>query len=466
VVFAGRADEQVKVRGFRIEPGEIQAVVATHPAVAQVAVIPREDVPGDVRLVAYVVPDEDTAAEESGSADLGAAVRDFVAQRLPDYMVPSAVVVLESLPVTVNGKLDRKSLPAPVHTATAAGPAEGGAITALQGAMCEVFAEVLGLESVGVDDDFFALGGHSLLAVTLVSRLEARGVSVSVRNVLAAPTISGLMNRMGFSSVQDSLDVLLPIRTQGSKPPFFCVHPAGGLSWSFMPLARHVPEDIPLYGLQARGISGEGELAGTIQEMAADYIEQIRAVQATGPYHLMGFSFGGNPAHEIAVQLRAAGEEVAALVIMDTYPTALWKDGEPAGPGDPGMPDDPDGPEQPDGFPDPDALLEKRAETIRREAGQILGAISDEEIVRLARVFQNCIDLRSRHEYGWFDGDALVLVSTEGRPDDAPGADTWKQYVGGTVSEARLPCRHSDMIRPDMLAQVWSAIAAWLARLK
>ena len=249
--FLGRADEQVKIRGFRIEPGEVQAVVAGHPAVSQAAVIVREDTPGDRRLVAYVVPDESSAAglaaQDGGAASrdaLAALVRAHAADLLPDFMVPSAVVVLDELPLTVNGKIDRAALPAPGR---GAGPRRGAA-TVREEIVCGAFADVLGLDAVGPDDDFFDLGGHSLLATRLVSRLRVLlGAEVAVGALFEARTPAGLVAGL------DDAATARPALTVRARPEYLPLSSAQRRLWFIGQLegptaAYNVPVAVRLTG--------------------------------------------------------------------------------------------------------------------------------------------------------------------------------------------------------------------------
>jgi thioesterase domain-containing protein len=258
---------------------------------------------------------------------------------------------------------------------------------------------------------------------------------------MANPTVTGLMNSLSLSSVRGSLGVLLPIRTGGDRSPIFCVHPASGLSWCYMPLARYVPAEYPIYGLQASGLDGTGEPAPSVRAMAADYVEHIRTVQPAGPYTVLGFSFGVTPAHEIAVQLRASGEQVD-LILMDSYP-----------------PDEAVGSED-DGEPAEEVPWD---ELIRAEFGDVLGGFSDEDIATVARIFRNSTEIRASHEHGRFDGDALLIASTDSAPAGESNTWRWAPFIAGETTQTVLGCAHSDLVRPDMLGQVWQAISAWLA---
>jgi non-ribosomal peptide synthetase component F len=220
--YLGRSDDQVKIRGFRIEPGEIETVLAQHPTVSQAVVTVHEEQPGHRNLVAYAVP-------STGDTPTASALRSYAAERLPDYMVPSAVMILDKLPLTVNGKLDKRALPAP----------EFGTEESVQQpknstehTLCGLFAEVLGVPEVGTNQSFFDLGGHSLLATRLVARIRtAFGVELGVRALFEAPTVTALARRLDSQDTGRALDVLLPLRPTGSASPLFCVHPAGGISW-------------------------------------------------------------------------------------------------------------------------------------------------------------------------------------------------------------------------------------------
>ncbi|MFE3946037.1 amino acid adenylation domain-containing protein [Streptomyces sp. NPDC059118] len=463
--YLGRTDDQVKIRGFRIELGEIEAALLDRPGIAQATAIVREDTPGDKRLIAYIVPAEDTAAStadtaadtaEGTAADTAgtaadtagtgadtSGIRTDLAAVLPDYMVPSAILVLDTLPLTVNGKLDRRALPAPDHT-TALEASYRAPRTADERLVCEVFAEVLGLPRVGIDDNFFELGGHSLLAVTLVERLRSTlGVALGIRNLFETPTVESLVRGLSRPSGVDGLKVLLPLRVDGTRPPFFAVHPAGGLSWCYAPLTGIMPEEWPLYGLQARGLSEEGALPGSVKEMAADYIEQIRQVQKTGPYHLLGWSLGGVVAHEMAVQLQEAGEEVAALVVLDAYPSVSLEQGV-------------DQPEQPEVVDWTDAVL---------RVGERFGLdLSDEELAVAEGVRSNNVAIATTHIPRVFQGDLIHVAALLGKPAGAALGDRWKLYVTGEVAQTALPCQHHELAQPEALRSAWDATTRWFER--
>ncbi|MHA6200181.1 non-ribosomal peptide synthetase DhbF [Bacillus subtilis] len=453
--YIGRADHQVKIRGFRIELGEIEAALVQHPQLEDAAVIVREDQPGDKRLAAYVIPSEETFDT--------AELRRYAAERLPDYMVPAAFVTMKELPLTPNGKLDRKALPAPDFAAAVTGR---GPRTPQEEILCDLFMEVLHLPRVGIDDRFFDLGGHSLLAVQLMSRIrEALGVELSIGNLFEAPTVAGLAERLEMGSSHSALDVLLPLRTSGDKPPLFCVHPAGGLSWCYAGLMTNIGTDYPIYGLQARGIGQREELPKTLDDMAADYIKQIRTVQPKGPYHLLGWSLGGNVVQAMATQLQNQGEEVSLLVMLDAYPNHFLPIKE--------APDDEEaliallalGGYDPDSLGDKPLDFEAAIEILRRD-GSALASLDETVILNLKNTYVNSVGILGSYKPKTFRGNVLFFRSTI-IPEwfDPIEPDSWKPYINGQIEQIDIDCRHKDLCQPEPLAQIGKVLAVKLEEL-
>ncbi|WP_426445438.1 amino acid adenylation domain-containing protein [Paenibacillus sp. S-38] len=445
--YIGRADQQVKIRGFRIELGEIEAVLTQAPGVQQSVVIAREDVPGDKRLVAYVIP----TAEAAGSLHFG-VLRQTAAGALPGYMVPSAFVELEALPLTVNGKLDRKALPAPEVSRTAGGR---GPRTPQEELLCSLYAETLHVTRVGIDEGFFDLGGHSLLAVQLMSRIrESLGVSLGIGTLFEAPTVAELAERLEGGGSGKALEVLLPLRPGGTRPPLFCIHPAGGLSWCYAGLMKSLGPGYPIFGLQARGIARTEDLPGSLREMAADYMAHIRSVQPKGPYYLLGWSLGGNVAHALAQLFQEAGEEVALLVMLDAFPSHFLPLRE--------------GPDEKEaliallalGGYDPDSLdgrpldMEGAIEILRSD-GSALASLEPHVIRSLKDTYVNSVRILAEFKPGVYKGDLLFFHSTVIPDWFTPiSPDTWMPYIEGEIERYDLECRHKDLCQPAPLAEI------------
>lgn len=314
IEFLGRRDTQVKVRGYRIELGEVESVLALHDAVRQAAVTTYEDGTGNTMLAAYVVMKENAPPVADG--ELPAWLR----SRLPDYMVPASYTVMDALPLTSNGKIDRKALRPPA-------PRERRAVTgyvaprdSLESQIAFLWEQVLGKDHVGVYDDFFALGGHSLMAARLFAQIgRVTGKNLPLATLFQAPTIDQLasvLRREGWRPLWSSL---VPMKTGGSRPPFYCVHAAGGNVIGYSELAARLGPDQPVYGLQAVGLDGKEPPLDRVEEMASRYVKEIRACQPSGPYYLGGACTGGIVAYEIAQQLLALGEEVGLLAMFDTF---------------------------------------------------------------------------------------------------------------------------------------------------
>ncbi len=315
IEFLGREDDQVKIRGFRVEPGEIEEVLGDHSAVGEAAVVAREDARGEKRLVAYIVLVKDASFNE-------AQLREYLQERLPDYMVPAVFVTLPAMPKTSNGKVDRRALPEPVlPTQSEIGTTSGD--DPLQHKLLKIWRDALS-RPVGLRDNFFELGGHSLLAAKLMHRIgQAVGRPLPLALLLEAPTVEELAAALHQEAWSRHWSSLVAIQPEGAKPPFFCVHGVGGNVVGFRDLGRHMAPTHPFYGVQARGLDGRQPHLNTIEEMASHYLSEIRSVQPRGPYFLGGFSFGGLVAYEMAQQLHACGEDVGLLAFFDTYPGNL-----------------------------------------------------------------------------------------------------------------------------------------------
>jgi len=306
--FLGRMDHQVKVRGFRIELGEVESQLMEHPDVREAVAVVREDGRGEKRLVAYV------AGKLSGDR-----LREFLRERLPDYMVPPTIVVLDALPRNANGKIDRRILPEPEARAphrTFVAPR-----TDMEGKLARVWAEALGLSQVGIHDNFFDIGGHSLTAVQVISRIQRMtGNPISLLDLFKAPTVASLTERIS-GQAESSLSPLVVLQAgQAEEAPMFCFDPTGTHVSAYQPFAYALGEERPVYGLTLSWIFSEPWTRLSMDLIAGRFTALVRERQPSGPYHLLGWSNGGSIALAVARELERQGQSVAFLGILDTQP--------------------------------------------------------------------------------------------------------------------------------------------------
>lgn len=435
IEFLGRVDQQVKIRGFRIELGEVEATLAAHPRVGTAVAIVREDHPGMRRLVAYVVPREPHPIDVK-------ELQAFVADRLPEPLVPSAIVPMASFPLTGNGKLDRNALPPPEGART---PPPGlPPRSPLELEIARIWEELLGISSPGVRADFFELGGHSLLVVRLLGQLRARfGCELPLRSLLEASTIERLALQVAAAAPPRPWNPLVRLAAGGSLPPLFCVHPGGGSALDYAHLARECAPNRPVYAFQARGLEPGEQPFDDVGTLAEVYCESLREIEPEGPLLLLGWSFGGLVAQEMARRLEP--REVR-LILVDT-PAALEEEisdemlladlAQDLGLG---------------------SSVGEEGADLKARLGQIVDAagraallppgFGTADALRLFAVHRHHLDAACRHRPLVWSGRALLFVTDGMRHPDSPDLG-WSPYVTGGLDLAELPGRHGAALSPE-----------------
>lgn len=425
IAFHGRRDHQLKIRGFRIELGEIEAVLRA-AGVRDVVVLARQRDNGEPGLVAYVValgqPDE-------------AALRRFLTARLPVAMLPGTYVFLDALPLTAGGKLDRSALPAPL----VGGPAEALS-DPTERQLAGIWCSLLGLPSVAASDDFFLCGGHSLLALGLLDALRREfGLQLSMAALLAAPSLRQQAQLLRGEAEAAAATVLVPLRA-GVGAPLFCPHPVGGGVGCYRELADHLPTRRPVYGLQSPALDGAMPVAD-LPAMAAYLLAALRTVQATGPYHLAGWSLGGVLAYEMAQQLRQAGERVKLLALIDSYtPASLAR-------------------LEADSGTEKRALAQGFAEDLAalQGAGVVLPAAQE---ARLFEIFQAHARALENYQVAPYEGAVLLFAAAQ--PPLAEPRLGWEGCVRGELSVIELPGDHYHLLQAPAVLPLADRLAAGL----
>lgn len=468
--FIGRADHQVKIRGHRIELGEIENVLVQHAAIAAAAVVALRDGSGATTLAAYVV------LRDAGALDAD-QLRAFLSRRLPEPALPSSFTVLEALPLTPNGKLDRHALPAPDRVARAAFVEP---TTPAERKLAQWWQRMLQVERVGLHDNFFELGGDSLTAAEMAAGFsEQFGMDLPLASLFEAPTVASLaafVERTGDGR-DDPLGEMLVLRAprklhevgKVQPRPLFCIHPMLGLGLGFSSLLRHLDPAMPVYALQSHGLRGDARLPGSIEEIATDYLAQIRRIQPEGPYRLVGRSLGGLIGHAIAEQLLAMGERVELLAMIDSY---LFTAGERSRPreearevraalGFLGL-------HQHVGEQAPQTLKELATLLLHSYNARSIPLV--QEIIKshpqflehLFAVMRNNLELARQYTPRRVNMDLLFFQATEregdmeGILDHRPSA--WRPFIGWRIEVRELACHHEAVLDPAPAAQIGTVL--------
>ncbi|UXI66617.1 amino acid adenylation domain-containing protein [Tahibacter amnicola] len=450
VHYLCRRDDELKISGHRVDPREIEAALAAIPGVHEAAVVALDTRIGKM-LHAFL-----TGPIPLATATLRAAL----GQCLLDAAMPSAFHWEERLPRDANGKIDRRTLRALASRASE--PPSAATDSGIQTQVLDACRAALGHAQLGIDDDFFAAGGRSLHALRAAHDIARRlALKVSAAQLYQFPTPRQLAQHLVLhdGTTVPGNDPLAPLLTlrDGKGAALFCIHPADGLGWCYFGLLRHLP-DVPIHAIQARGLSGE--LPGTYEAMVEDYVRHVRHIQPSGPYHLLGWSSGGGVAHAVACRLRALGEPVAMLAMLDAYPSEAFQSQRAPTRQDAllAMIDNPDATlVTPDGTPLDDTQLMAQV----RAADSSLAGFDIDQLQRMADVALHHMQQyrTARHEV--FDGDLLHFRAAR-RPPGSPDWEQWRPYVRGTMACIDVDCTHRAMCQPASLTRIGACLLASL----
>jgi amino acid adenylation domain-containing protein len=307
--YLGRIDQQIKIRGFRVEVSEVETALLKINGVQAAAIIAQRDPSQSLQLIAYVVLEPDDRHLTP------ATLKQSLRQQLPSFMVPSTIILLPELPLTSNGKLDRQALPTALPTLD---QPKTQPRNKLERQLLEIWQQSLGLPGIGINDDFFDLGGHSLMAMQMIAQIEQQtGLSLGLNQLLQTPTISAIAQFLVQPTDDQTTPNIVPMRSGDNRQPLFLIHAGGPSVLFYQPLVQQLRSDRTIYGIESAFLHGKRPDLNTIELVAQEYLQQIRTLQPQGPYHFAGSSFGGIVAYEMAQQLQQAGERVAALILLD-----------------------------------------------------------------------------------------------------------------------------------------------------
>ncbi len=415
IEYIGRIDHQVKLRGYRIELGEIETNLVSHPEIKDALVIAREDSPGDKRLIAYYIP--------TGNRVANSELRVWLRSKLPEYMIPGAYISLDAFPLSPNGKLDRRALPAPGSVLT--GPDEADAsvyvqpVDFLEYQLSEIWDEIFNSQRpISIHSNFFDIGGHSLMAVKMIAQVKnIFGCEIPLASLFQSPTIAQLADVIRNNRYKSEWSYIIPLQSSESGTPIFVIHLLDGIIFQLhMHFARHVGKFGPVYGIQARGVDGKDEPQNNMKEMAAAYLDAIFEVQPNGPYRIIGICDGATVAFEMAQQLRAANREVGLLALV--------------------VPSNPPLQVKP---PRPQTIDLSRE--LKSHPPELKKVIDAHFLARFMYYPKN------------YPGDVLYIEAADDPPSQSgPVRNAWQKLVAGNFQLISVPGDHNSCVRAPLIA--------------